>query len=191
MARDINQKMRFNDAELSLMKALFAGNDELLFTIRKVLLQFKLTEQEEVNLRKLINDTTFSLLKKVFLPELDPDSPLFQMADMVLGLSGDIKDKAVEFATPFIKAKQTEIDYISQQMKVLKSSDAPQTLKLADMGNLKLTKTNQEIVYTNVIARNYLLSYVDTNIQQIKYLAGLKEETVEETKARLQKDSSK
>ena len=192
MARDINQKMRFNDAELSLLKALFADNTELLFTIRKVLLQFKLTEQEEASLKGMINDTTFTLLKKVFLPEIDPDAPLFQLADMVLGLGGDIKDKMIDQVALYIQAKDLEIRYMEQQVAVLKDTTIPVKLSLSDMASLKMGKTRDENdVFISVIARNYLLSYIDTNLQQIKYLAGLKTETVEETKARLARDSAK
>jgi hypothetical protein len=59
------------------------------------------------------------------------------------------------------------------------------------MASLKVNKTNKEKIWANIMARNFLLSFTDTHIQQIMFLAGLKEETVEETKARLMKDSNK
>jgi hypothetical protein len=191
MARDINQKMRFTDAELSLMKGLFANNEELLYIIRKALLQFTLTEPEEISLRKSINKEMLGILNKVFLPTLDPESPVFQMTDMVLGLGPDIREKSPEDAIPYILAKEIEISYLAQQLDFLENMDNETPIYLEDMANLKVTKTNKEKVWANIMARNFLLSFIDTHIQQIKFLAGLKEETVEETKARLLKDSSK
>jgi len=191
--RDANQKMRFNDAELSLLKGLFADNEELLFSVRKVMLQFELTKQEEITLKKNINETTFALLKKVFLPELEGDAPIFQLTDMILGLGSDIKDKPIELAMPYIQAKDIEIKYLAQRLEALRGNDIPEMaeISLADMAKIKLTKTNAESVYANILARNFILSFVDTHIQQMKFLAGLKEETVEQTKDRLQKDSNK
>lgn len=187
--RDPKQKMRFTDAELSLVKGLFAGNDDLLSIIRKVMLQFELSEQEEVTLRGAINEKTFPLIKKFFLPDLDPDAPLFQLADMVIGL--DIKELSPDGAWPYIKAKELEMDYIDQQLKVLKGEEVDVKIKLKDLADLRVNKPSREAKYIEVTARNFLLSFVDSNIQQIKFLAGLKEETVEETKARLEKNSNK
>lgn len=191
MARDKEQKMRFTDSELSLMKALFADNEELLFIIRKVLLQCELTELEEITLRKSITEPAHDILRKVFLPTLDPDAPIFQLTDMTLGLGADIKDKTPEEAMPYIQAKDIEIKFLKQQLLALADISLDQPIKLADMIDLKVTKTNADKVFVNILARNFLLSFIDTHIQQIKFLAGLREETVEQTKARLMKDSNK
>lgn len=189
--RDPNQKMRFTDNELSMIKGLFADNEDLLFLIRKVLLQFPLSEHEEITLKKTMNDWTFDLLKKFFLPDLDPDAPLFQLTDMYIGLQGDLKS-GVEASWAPIRAKELEIKYIAQQLEALKDiteAKAP-SIVLKDLVKVK-TRPSKEDVWVNITARNYILSFVDTNLQQIKYLAGRKEETVEETKDRLMKDSAK
>lgn len=191
MPRQTDQKMRFSDVELALIKGLFAGNEDLLFAIRKVMLQFELTESEQEMLRATINEVNYALLHKIFLPTLDGDAPFFQMTDMILGITQDIKALDPEMAWPHIKAKELEIAYIDQQLKVLQNPKASQKIKLADLANLEATKTQREQVYINITARNYLLSFVDSNIAQVKFLAGLKDESVEDTKARLEKNSSK
>jgi hypothetical protein len=184
------QKMRFTDPELSLMKGLFAGNDELLYLIRKVMLQFSLTEAEEVTLRGAMTDKAHTLVCKLFLPELDPEAPLFQLTDMYIGLQGDLK-AGVDQSLPYILVKELEIGYIAQQLRALKDPSLEQPISLKGMSKIKPTKSGQVKAWVNLSARNFLLSYIDSNIQQVKFLAGLKEETVEETKKRLEENSNK
>lgn len=181
------QKMRFTDPELSLMKSLFAENTELLYILRKVMLQFGITEAEDVTLRKAMTDQAYALVCKTLLPQIDAEAPLFQLTDMHVSLQADIR-AGVEQAWPFILAKELEIEYITQQLKAVKDTSSPQPIKLAQMTKVKGKK---EDVWVNLTAWSFILSYVDSNIQQVKFLAGLKEETVEETKERLSKDSNK
>lgn len=188
MDRQPDQKMRFDDLELSLMKNSFAENENALFVIRKVLLQVPLSEGEEKVLESVMSESVFDLIRKTCLPELDGDSPFFQMVDLKLALNYDIKDRSFLESIPYIRAKELEIDYIKQQIAALKDREAPQPISLKEMGE---TKEDDMEAYVSIIARNYLLSFVDSNVNQIKFLAGKKTESVEETKKRLQQDSSK
>ena len=65
-------------------------------------------------------------------------------------------------------------------------SEEPFTYNLNDLAIL-----TDENVFVNITARNYLLSYIDSNCKQLEFLAGTKEETVDQTVARLQKNSAK
>lgn len=105
-------QMRITDAELSIIKGLFAENEPAL-----------------------------KLLRKIFLPELDPTAPIGQNIDLWM------------------------------------------TIKVEDM--------DAEAALINIKARNTLISHVEQQLMQLKTLAGFKKETVEETKDRLAKDSSK
>lgn len=183
--------MRFNNAELSLVKGLFAGNEDLLYALRKVLLQFSISEKEEIMLKGAINDTTFALIKKFFSPNLDPESPLFQMTDMYLGLGSEIKALDPVNAWPFIRAKELEIAYINQQMDVLENVSEAKKPKIVLADLTKVTKVTEEDAWVNISARNFILSFVDSNVHQIKVLAGSQEETVEQTMERLKKNSNK
>lgn len=185
------QKMRFTDSELSLIKGLFADNDELLYVIRKVMCQFPLTDTERELLKGSMNENTLFILKKFFLPELDPDAPLFQMTALPVALGADIKTLSPDGAWPYIKAKELEMQYLEQQLNQLKDDNSTVKIKLNDLIDLGGTKARREETYIAITAWNYLLSFIDSNIQQIKFLAGMKEETIEETKARLERDSTK
>ena len=179
------QTMRFTDGELSLIKGLFADNEALLYAIRKSMLGFILDENEK-SLIKGLSKEAHALIRKTFLPSIDPASPFFQMTDMAMGLNVEIKGMNMEDAMPAIISKSIEIQYISEALDILEGKDIKHEYNLEDLANLY-----DEAVFVNITARNYLLSYIDSNCKQLEFLAGTKEETVEETVARLQKNSAK
>lgn len=187
--KDPKQNTRFTDTEMSLLKGLFSDNLELLYIIRKVMLQFDLTPTENKTLRDAWNPQVKSILQEVFLPEIDPDVPLFQLTSMVIGLGSDIKGLSPEGALPMIKAKDIEIKYVAQQLEVLDGSTQKPKILLSDLS--KTDGDDEDESFINLTAWNFLLSFIDTHIQEMKFLAGQKKETVEETKARLGRDSSK
>ncbi len=180
------QTMRFTDAELSLIKGLFADNEALLYAVRKSLLGFVLDDNESALIKGLSKEA-FALIRKAFLPHIDPAAPFFQMTDMAMGLNIDLKEKTEDDALPFIIAKAIEMQYIEEALDKMEGKrEEPFTYNLADLAIL-----SDENVFINITARNYLLSYIDSNCKQLEFLAGTKEETVEETVARLQKNSAK
>ena len=179
------QTMRFTDAELSLIKGLFAENEALLYTLRKSLLGFVLDESETAVIKGLSKEA-LKLIRKTFLPTIDPASPFFQMTDMAMALNIDMKEKSEEEALPLIIAKAIEIQYMEEAVRKLEGEDITFTYNLNDLAVL-----TDENVFVNITARNYLLSYIDSNCKQLEFLAGKKDETVEQTVARLQKNSAK
>jgi len=110
--KEEGKQMRITDAELKTIKHTFADNDHLL-----------------------------KVLRKVFLPEIDPNAPIGQTIDLWM---------------------------------TLKTDDA-----------------SPDQLVINLKARNLLITHIEQQLMQLKFLAGKKDETVEETKNRLSKNSSK
>ena len=108
----LGQEMRISDKELQLIKNTFSDNEDLL-----------------------------KLMRKIFLPEIDPKAPLGQNLDLWM------------------------------------------TVKVEDI------PPEQAII--NLKARNSLIQHIEMQLLALRTLAGFKEETVEETKKRLQQNSSK
>ena len=185
----------FNDKELSLIKNTFADNDELIYTIRKVLLQFPITEAEEKLLLTSISPEVYAVIKKRVYPDVDPEAPMFQIADMYQSLTQPMNGKGVEEMAPLFDAKELEIDYLEQQFGVLKDisthSVGDKTVKIK-LDDLKILKGKDAYTrYVHTMARNYLLTHVDSFLNHLKVLAGQKNETVDQAKKRLERDSSK
>lgn len=185
--RQKDQTMRFNDIELGIMKRVFADNEDLIFIVRKVLFQSELTKGERNMLDASLSDEVNSLLKKMFVPELDTESPLFQMTDLPLGLNLAMNSKGVEEMQPLFEAKKLEMDYLNQQLEAIKNENSSKRIRFSSMAKLEPYPK----AFVGVTARNWLLVFIDSSLQQIKILAGTKKETLEETMERISKDSAK
>lgn len=83
------QQMRFTDQDLSLIRNTFKDNEPLL-----------------------------KLLRKVFLPEIDPNAPIGQMID--LWMTVDVETVDPERAVVNLKARNSLITHIEQQLMQLK-----------------------------------------------------------------------
>jgi len=91
-----NRQMRFTQEEIDIIKSSFKGNEKLL-----------------------------KLLRKVFLPELDPDAPLGQQID--LWMTVPVKELDPQHAMVNILARNHLISHIEQQLislSVLANTDS-------------------------------------------------------------------
>jgi hypothetical protein len=81
--------------------------------------QMRITENDIAMIKKLFkgNDEALKLLRKMFLPELDPSAPFGQMID--LWMTVDIKDMTPEEAYVNLKARNTLITHLDQQLFAL------------------------------------------------------------------------
>ena len=179
--------MRFSERELALIKNTFADNEDLLKVIRRVMLQMPLSEADEQKLELLRkSEAVLDLIRKAFLPELEPDAPINQLID--LWMTVKIEDKHPEESKPFIVARELLIDYLDQQLKVL-GGRGTEKIKFADLTGRKGKKI--ETVYSNLLARNSMISHTEIQLFQFSVLAGFVDETIEQTMERISKDSSK
>lgn len=184
-----DQKFIFSDVELELIKNTFAENDELLYAIRNVLLQFELSDAQKQMIKSQVTPEVYTILRKRILPTPDGSFPLTQLPSIWTTITSDIKTRSVEDMGYLLEAKVTEVSYLEQQFGVLKDLDAPQPIKLADMA--KVIGQNKEQSYVGMTAYLFLLGYVDPSLNFIKSIAGEKVETLEEQKKRLDRDSNK
>lgn len=83
-------------------------------------------------------------------------------------------------------------------LKILRKVFLPAVTAKAPIGQtidlwmtLKIDDMTPEQAITNIKARNLLITHVEQQLVQLKFLAGKKDETVEDTKNRLTKDSAK
>lgn len=187
------QTMRYSDAELSVMKNSFAENDAFFLAVRKLLLQFPLTKTDADIIKGVLvgKPATFAILSKTFNPKLDTDAPFTQMID--LWMTFEIKDKVAEQVMPTIYARDIVINYLDQQLIALScvgTDTKPETT--IDFDSLSVIKGKDDTqVFIDLIARNTLISHIEQQCNQLLLLAGRTEETPEQTRDRLAKDSNK
>ena len=183
---DDKQVLMFNRAELSLIKTTFAENEPLLYAVRKVMHQFKLSDEDKALLKRHISPAVMKVLRKRMLPELSNEFPIGQLATLVASLNEQFKSKQDEDMEVQFDIKKLELDYIEQQLTVLRDTDAPQPLKLADMASLSANDR-----FIGLSAYLFLLGYLDPMLNFIRAIAGEKDETPEEQAKRITRDSSR
>lgn len=187
------QRMRYTDEELSLIKNTFAGQDELLEAFRRFFLQMPIRKSDGdilANISK--NKQVVAIIRKAFLPTLDPKAPPHQLVDLWMTL--ELKDKKVDEAYPHIVARKIVIDYLEQQLSLLENKKVSTDIRLEDLsydGKKEIPSILEVVkVYSNLVARNTLIGHTEMQLSQFTILAGLKDETIEETKAKLMQNSS-
>lgn len=190
MEKSTKQNMRYSDMELSLFKNTFADNDELLKAIRKVMLQMPLDVIDRDMLTGAFKNhpDVFTVVKKAFLPDLDPKAHFHQMID--LWMTVEFKEKTPEDAWPHFLARKTLVAYLAQQLNVLKTLEYPDSyvIEFTKLGDI--TGKDMVTAYADLEARNTIIAHTEMQLSSFLILAGNKEDSVDQTKKRLQ-DSSK
>ncbi len=186
-----NKKMRYSEAEMSTMKSTFAENEFLIVAIRKVFLQLPLSEAEKKALSNAFSKAdVLAVVSKAFLPQIDGDAPMYQVID--LWMTVDLKDKTPDLAYHQLKARKTVIEYLQQGLLELAAIGSGMTsARTIEFTSLINTDVDEEEWYQNITARNTIVSHVEQQLHSLVVLSGMKKETVEETQARLAKDSMK
>jgi len=82
--------------------------------------QMRITPEERELIKRTFsgNETLLKLLRKIFLPELDPTAPIGQMID--LWMTVHTQELSAEEALINLKARNTLITHVDQQLLTLK-----------------------------------------------------------------------
>ena len=181
-------KMRYDDKELSLIKATFADNEELLLVLRKVFLQMELTEGDIKRLAPITKSKqALALLRKAYAPSLELEAPYGQLID--LWMTVDTKELTPEQTTLALLVRKQMHTHLEVGLDRLADP------KIAIVGGIANYtpdfSVSDEERYVAYVARNSLISHTEQRLQELSFLAGKKDETVEETLKRLQKNSAK
>lgn len=183
------QTMRYTDDELGAIKSVFAENDDLLKAIRKSMLQMSLNALDLSMLEVVKTPAVLALLRKSLLPTLDGDAPLNQVIDLWMTVNIAEKDPFESYNQ--LKARELLINYIDQQLRVLSDRSAKEKIKFESLSNLTIPRAEAPQVFINFVARNTIIQHIEQVLNILKVLAGMKDETLEQTQERLRKDSSK
>ena len=182
------QTMRYSDDELRLIKSNFAENEDLLMIMRKAFFQFPLTADEKYILSNRFSDETMTrLMRKTFLPEIQDDIPLGQSID--LWMTVEMRDKDPERVMVDLLVRKELITRLEVGLECLKGVTP---LEFNPVISYTPNFAGDHLdEFAKINSRNTYITHVEQQLVQLKLLAGLKDETVEEVKERLKKDSTK
>lgn len=175
----------YNDAEIDLIKSVFAENDFVLIAVRKLLFGGDITKQE----KKAIVDTfskdeVVKVLQRKVYAEHNLETPVGQLSDFWLGAESQIFGASKDTIKQTIESKTIVLNMFRQAFKLLKDPDGEKvstTIDLESMDDLGI----------KLIARNLYMQAIETGLSSMKVIAGMKDETLDQTLKRLQQDSSK
>lgn len=186
-----NQTNRFSDEELSAIKSIFAENLETVEALRKLFLDFPLDVVDIGALTFFKEEINKKVLRKAFLPKIETQAPLQQMVDLWLTLKVD--DKHPEEAINFILARELLLELLEERFNKLDEVLAGKELsEITTLNSLIPSKEKSPAEnYVHLLARNTIVTHSDQQLTMFYMLAGKKDETIEETRKRLQKNSTK
>lgn len=184
----IGQQIRYSDKELSLLKSTFAEQEDIMILIRKFLLQGDINKEEMNLLTKYRqNPDVVAILKKAVAPELDKLAPPSQTVDLFTHM--DLNPTPADHAYLIIQARHLAKKYLDQRFDAFAGK---KIVKPISFDGLIEPEEDFKQTYINFIARNFLLPHIDSQLfGSLMIIAGTKEETPEEQRKRLLRDSNK
>ena len=176
--------MPTNEHEVAIIKRTFKDNDELLQSMRAVMLNLEPSEAD----KKLVSDTfadnpeLFTLIYKRFLPALSKDTPIGQASDVWLGAEQMIFGQSESAIYQAIEYKERSIDMTRKALEALKDAA---TIDVDVVFSAK--KFLNDPWGINLLARNQFIRHVESQLLFLKLIAGQPEAKPETAK----KNSSK
>ena len=189
MAEQVKTKSRplsTNESEIAFLKSTFAENEYLLKAIRSLFLGFPITDGDA----KLIvttfanKDLKLALRKKMY-PEVSPLDEIGETADFWFGTETEIIGKDADTIKQIVASKQLVLEHFETAFKLFDNPAGPKV----DLSFDVTGKTDK--LQVKLLARNKYIRSVETALTIIKVIAGKKEESAEEAKRRLERDSAK
>lgn len=181
----MNKERRITDSEMSILKNTFAEDDALLKLLRKVFFKVKLTADEKKKVAEVLTGkSVLDVLKKIFLPTISTEVPLGQNIDLFMSINLENKDD--EQVERLLSARYWIIDNIETGLKAIETGEF---VEEKDITTFECPSDLDR--YTYLIARNTFITHTEQSLLQIKFLAGEKTESVEQTLERLNKNSAK
>lgn len=180
------KKMRYTDKEVALIKSTFKDNFNLLKVLRKLFLQVELDDTQK-DLYGNLGKSEKALIRRLFLPVLDMEAPIYQVIDLMMTVQ--IKELDPEIAGLHLKARVQVIKYLEQQLKFIEGESGEAVFVFEDLE--KIEGLSDDGIYIQILTRNTIIGHIEQQLGEIEILSNLKDETEDEIKERLEKDSSK
>lgn len=164
--KDKPKTSRYSDRERDIIKNTLS-DDLTLDAIRKCFFDVKLSPSEKSLLKKLTPEAV-SIVKKTFNPELSIDIPAGQNIDLMMTV--EIKDKSLEESLKVIEARIMLIDLLNKGMARVEENETDISSKIGIM-KFETQRVVDRKFLIELIARNTLITHVESMIVQLKVLS--------------------
>jgi hypothetical protein len=186
MAKTGETKLSYNEAELSMLKSIFSGNEELLIIIRKLFFGITLSENDKDTIKKTFqNPASREVLRKKVYGLDDYDTPIGQISDFWMGIEQQLFGAPVDTITQAVESKKLVLEMFRKAFLLLENPDGEKV-------DVSIIPSIQEDpLQVGMIARCLYMKAIETSLTNIKVIAGAKEESIEQAMKRLLKNSAK
>jgi hypothetical protein len=180
---------RISEEENGIIQGIFAGRDDLLKMVRNLFLGHLMTDDEKATIRSAFaSEKARKVMYRIFIPELEKNDPVNNMMvgtqDLLLSLN--LKDKSWDEYRHFIDVSERVLAMLHTAIKLLENPDS-ETVDLSVWESTPWAEGRVEAL----LARNNFIVHVNQQVFVLKVKADTKKETIEETKQRLVKNSTK
>lgn len=189
MVDDLQQAMLvFSEDEKDMIHNTFGQGFDTLNILRRFLLGGNLNDGEENILQGIAKSDIITLLKKLLLPEINPDAPMGATTDVFSNIN--LQEKSLDYAYYDMCAMDIMKDFITQRMELLETGKI--TGQVMNIKDLSFNKTKEkEKAFIEQLALHCIYKYINALITKLFGVASQFEETPKEQAERLLKDSSK
>jgi len=175
------------DKELEIIKKTFAENEYLIKAIRALFFGLGVTDDEKKIIKSTFSDDELmTIMHRRFCPELDKNSPVGQVQDvwlgaeqMVFGASRDTIQQALEY-------KNDAIVMTKQALALLADPNGEAPIVSYNPKSYPL-----DTLGISLLSRNQYIRHIESQLNILYTIAGKKDETIAETKERINRNSSK
>ena len=172
----------------------FGKDNPLLLSIRSLLLGFKITKNEADVIQSTFSQKDVrEAFRRKFFNVLSVDVPLGKEADFWFGSDIEIRGKQPDEIKQVIGSKALVLEMLEKAMKILINPISEKSLADGKRVDLSFDANEKDDPYqVKFLARNKYIGTVVNCLVQIKLVAdATKDETKEQTQARLAQNSTK
>lgn len=175
------------DSDNEIIKGVFAENDELLFTMRKLFFGAELTAGEKELIKNTFKDKAIvDVFQRKLYSKENYSTEIGHVSDFWIGAETQIFGSSRDTIYQTIKSKEMILENFEKALALLSNPDGER----ADISTMKMS-LEADPLGVGLLVRILYMKAIESALHNVKTIGGLKTETVEETMKRLLKDSSK
>lgn len=180
----MSEQLMYNEAEIALIKELFAENDYLLNKLRLLFFGQILSEADKDLIKSTFEreEAKRVLMRKIYGLE-DFSTPIGQLSDFWMGAESQVFGATKDTVKQAVESKQRILAMFKQCKALLSDPDG-------EKPNIAIPEVIDDLGI-DLIVRNLFMKSIENALFTISIIAGQKSESVEETVKRLKKNSTR
>jgi hypothetical protein len=160
-------QMHVDEKELAVIQRTFKDNDELLKSMRAVMLNLSPSESDKKLVTDVFaDDALYALVYKRFLPTLSKDSPIGQASDVWLGAEQMVFGQSESAILQAIEYKERSIEMTQKALEALRDSS-----KIEADVIFSARKYLNDPWGINLLARNQFIRHIESQLLFLKLIA--------------------